>query len=91
MTTTNIPEIRVALLGLQMVLKIGANRIHLQYDSPIVVNAISINRSPNWLMAKWFIPIQEIIEKLEDFRISHIYKEENHEVDMLAKNVGNNI
>lgn len=73
MTNNNVAEIRASLLGLRLEIKMGAKKIYLEGDSLIIINAIRSNRAPNWILAKWLIPIRDIITKMEHFKATHIW------------------
>ncbi|XP_059066430.1 uncharacterized protein LOC131857740 [Cryptomeria japonica] len=84
-STNNLAEFRVALHGIQVGVCSGAWKTHLEGDSLNVVNAIRKNETPCWILNQWLRPIKSLLNDLEDFHISHIYREGNVIADGLAK------
>lgn len=84
-TTNNMADFRAALRGLQEGVNIGARKIHLEGDSLNVVNAIRKNETPSWILNQWLHPIKSLLDGLDDFRISHVYREGNVIANNLAK------
>ncbi|XP_057856405.2 uncharacterized protein LOC131065778 [Cryptomeria japonica] len=85
LATNNEAEFRAALRGLLLGVELGIKKIHLEGDSLKVINAIRQKSTPSWNLNQWLQTILAVLDKVEDFRISHVFIEENTEADRLSK------
>ncbi|XP_059068447.1 uncharacterized protein LOC131858964 [Cryptomeria japonica] len=85
MATNNEAEFQATLRGLQLGIELGIKRIHLEGDSLNVINDIHGNQTPSWHLNLWLQPMVDLLETVEEFQISHIYREGNMAVDRLSK------
>ena len=83
--TNNIAECQAALLAVQLAIKDGIEKIHLEGDSLITVQAISKMSVNAWHLQPIINLIEQELTKFEDFKISHIRREGNKDADMLSK------
>ena len=70
--------------GLQLCLKLRICKIHIEGDSQIVLNAIRLKKTPNWLLNSKLQEVLILLEQFEEINISHIYREGNLLADELA-------
>ncbi len=83
--TNNTAEYSSLILGLEKCLEKGIPRVQIYMDSQLVVRHITgIYRVKNSRLLHFYRKAQTLLKKLEDFRISHIPREENQEADCLA-------
>ncbi|GLJ10967.1 hypothetical protein SUGI_0139020 [Cryptomeria japonica] len=85
LATNNEVKFRAALRSLQLGVESGIQKIHLESDSLNVINVVHKKSMPSWHLNQWLRPILALLEKVEDFHISHVYREGNVEEDKLFK------
>ena len=83
-TSNNLAELEALCQGVKLCHKLNLTKVVIEGDSQIIVNAIRKRSTPNWVLNSHLVEILSIIDKLEDYRICHIYREGNHLADQLA-------
>ncbi|GLJ47976.1 hypothetical protein SUGI_1013090 [Cryptomeria japonica] len=53
----------------------GLTNLDVERDSQVVIRAISSRSGPSWRDNMWTESIKEILENLEDYSLSHVYRE----------------
>jgi len=83
--TNNQAEYQALILALERALELGAKKIAAYADSELLVKQIKGEyKVTNKNIAPLFQKAKELIEQLDSFEITHIYREENQKADMLA-------
>ena len=83
-TSNNLAELRALEEGLLLCIKLGVSKIIIEGDSQIVLNAIRKKSTPNWVINSKLECIVNLLDKFEDTRIEHIFREGNVVADKLA-------
>ena len=83
-TSNNLAELEALHQGIKLCLKFNLFKVCIEGDSQIIVNAIRKRSTPNWVLESQLGVVLSLIDKLEDYRISHIYREGNQLADQLA-------
>ena len=73
--------------GIKLCLKLNLTKVCIEGDSQIIVNAIRKQNTPNWVLDSQLNLVLSLIDKFDDYRISHIYRKGNQLADHLA-NIG---
>lgn len=80
-TSNNLAELRALEEGLLLCTKLGLSNIVIEGDSQIVLNAIRKKSTPNWVLNSKLEHIINLLDKFEDIRVEHIFREGNLEAD----------
>lgn len=75
--------------GLQLGLDLGIEKLIIEGDSQIILNAIRKGNTPNWKINSKLEYALTLIDKFEETIIQHIYREGNKEVDILTNQGAN--
>ena len=85
--TNNLAEFETLEEGLKIYLNLGISKLMIEGDSDIVLNDIRNRSTLNWILNSKLEEIIHLIDKFEDTRIFHIYREGNFKACELA-NIG---
>jgi len=84
--TNNDAECEAAIAGLEIATEIGIHSLCLHSDSQLVVNQILGDfQTRGERLTEYLRKVQSLLGELEHHIIKHITREENYEVDDLAK------
>ena len=83
-TSNNVAELEALYHGLQLCLKLYLSKVIIKGDSQIVLNSIRKCSTPNWVLNSQLEEVLVLIDKLEDYKICHIYREGNQIADQLV-------
>lgn len=76
-TSNNLAELRALEEGLKLYHHLGLSKIFIKGDSQIILNAIRNRATPNWVLNSKLENVISLIDRFEDIRICHIYREGN--------------
>ncbi|GLJ06340.1 hypothetical protein SUGI_0036730 [Cryptomeria japonica] len=82
--SNNVAEITALEEGLKWVIANKQSKVVIEGDSQIILNGINKKIFTNWRLNTWILRIDQLIQKLDDYLIKHIYHEGNHATDFLA-------
>lgn len=83
----NIVEANAALLAIQTAKRLVVRNLQLEGDSQIIVQAIMKGRALHWQIDKIIQITNRQLSEFLKFKISHVPREGNQEVDTQAKEV----
>ena len=83
-TSNNLAELEALFHGLQLCLRLNLPNVIIEGDSQIVLNAIRKCSTPNWVLNSQLEEVLVVLDRLEEYRICHIYREGNLIADNLA-------
>ncbi|XP_057826411.2 uncharacterized protein LOC131038113 [Cryptomeria japonica] len=83
--TNNVVEALIALTTIKIGKKLGAQKVHLEGDSLITIQAIIKESIEAWNLQNSVEKNREELSLCEDFRISHFRRSGNMEADILSK------
>lgn len=86
-TSNNMAKFSALEEGLRICLRLGISKVIIEEDSQIVLNAIRKRSTPNWILNLKLEEVVQLIDKFEDSRICHIFREGNSKANAL-ENVG---
>lgn len=87
--SNNVVECQAVLEVILMAKNLGVKKLHLEGDSQIVVNGIARGQMEAWHLDKHVRRMKLLLCGFEDFKVTHVLREANVEVDKLS-NVGAN-
>lgn len=76
-------ELKALLHGLALAKELGLNRVEIEGDSMIVINAARTGAISNWRLQASLEIILNLISKFESTTANHIFCEGNFKVDEL--------
>ena len=83
--TNNIAEYNALILGLQRAISLKIKKLNIQGDSLLVVNQIiGKYRVKNDVLKKLHAIACELLSKIEEYTIKHVYRKDNTDADSLA-------
>ena len=82
--SNNMAELEALEKGLRLCYKLRIHKIHIEGDSQIVLNAVRLKKTPNWVLNSKLQEVLILLEHFEEINISHIYREGNSLADELA-------
>ncbi|XP_057863436.1 uncharacterized protein LOC131071568 [Cryptomeria japonica] len=82
--TNNEAEVNTTFLAVPMVRKLGVVNLHLEGDSQIIVHAILKRGADDWKIDKVIQSIKRLLSTFQRFKLSHVLREGNWEVDLQA-------
>ena len=83
--TNNEAEYRAAILGLEAVVRHGAQEVTLRSDSELMVRQLTgIYRVKKANIRPLFTRVKELLGGFERFVVEHVYREDNRIADALA-------
>ncbi|XP_059066687.1 uncharacterized protein LOC131857916 [Cryptomeria japonica] len=88
--TNNEAEIQAAFLATKLPSNMKVQRLHLEGDSQIVVNAIARGNTPCWKLNRWVAMIREKLNTFVEFCVTHIRRGANALAVMLS-NIGSEL
>ena len=80
-TSNNLVELEVLEAGLNLCLEVGITKVVIEGDSQIILNMIRKRSTPNWVINSRLEFFLNLIDRFEDYRICHIYREGNSIAD----------
>ncbi|XP_015054773.1 uncharacterized protein LOC107001123 [Solanum pennellii] len=83
--TNNKAEIEAAIFCLSWTLELGYSNILLDLDSPLVVEWINQQPTPQWNLIIQLGRLQNLIRQTQNFKCTHVYREKNWVADALSK------
>ena len=83
-TSNNLAELEALEEGLKLCQFLGLSKIISEGNSQIVLNAIRNRGTLNWVLNSMLEEVINLIDRFEDIRIYHIFREGNQKVDLLA-------
>ena len=83
-TYINLVELTTLEEGLKICQHFGLSKLVIEGDSQIVLNAIRNKSTPNWVLNSKLEEVIHLLDRFEDIRICHIYREGNKKADLLA-------
>ena len=92
LTTNNIVEYEVVLLGLQKLRALGVRRCIIKSDSQVVVGHIEktfMAKEPEFV--KYLMAVRRMEKHFTGFSLRHVARDENTKVDELAKAAAQNL
>lgn len=75
--SNNIAELEALIEGLNLSINLGIKKLIIEGDSQIILNAIKNPETPNWKIKSKLEYAITLLNKLEEIRIQHIYREGN--------------
>lgn len=87
--SNNIAKLEALKEGLKLSLKHGIQKLIIEGDSQIILNALRKLSTPNWCINSKLEMVFPLLYLFEEIRFQHIYREGNKEVGLLA-NIGVN-
>ncbi|XP_057823669.1 uncharacterized protein LOC131035913 [Cryptomeria japonica] len=72
------------LWGLKMANNIGIKHLEIEGDSKVIIDSIKGKASAGWKVEPILRDIRQLLVKLEDFTIDHIFREGNRAADSMA-------
>ena len=83
--TNNIAEYNALILGLRRAIRLKIKKLNIRGDSLLVVNQIIGKYSvKNDALKKLHAIACELLSKIQEYTIKHIYRKDNTEADSLA-------
>ena len=83
--TNNIAEYKALILGIQLSMKYNAKKTLFKSDSELMVKQIKGEyKVKNMQLKLLFTEAQDLLKKLPNWGIMHVFREENKEADLLA-------
>ncbi|XP_059067669.1 uncharacterized protein LOC131858447 [Cryptomeria japonica] len=82
--TNNNAEVQAAMLATDLAVNMKVEKVHLEGDSQVVVNAIMKGVTPNWRLNKFITLICSKLKTFQDFCISHVRRSGNVIADRLS-------
>lgn len=82
--SNNNAELEVLCFGLQLCIQNGIDLVEIEGDSQLCVQAIILGDSPNWRIGNWIGSIKELLGRLNNFSLGHVYRGANKAVEFLA-------
>ena len=87
-TTNNKAEYEALLKGLELAKSLGAESVLVQRDSQLVIGQVNgMYKAKEERMKKYLNKVRRLIKKFSEAHFVQIPREENMEVDILAKEV----
>ena len=83
-TSNNLAEIEALQEGIKLCHKIGLTKVIIEGDSQIVLNTLRKRSTPNWVLNSKLEEILSLIDKLEVYQITHIFRQGNQIANELA-------
>ncbi len=84
-TTNNVAEYTALVTALEEALALGGRKVHVFADSELIVRQINGQyRVKNERLKPLYREARGLIERFDEFRITHIARERNAEADRLA-------
>ncbi|XP_015075597.1 uncharacterized protein LOC107019727 [Solanum pennellii] len=83
--TNNQAEIQAASHGLDWCIQHGYRKIHLEVDWELVTHWLLNQTNPPWNLQQYILEIHNLVHQLEQFKLTHIYREANNTADRLSK------
>lgn len=74
-------------MATELAINMKIQRLHLEGDSQVVINAIAKGNTPSWKSSHWVEIIREKLNLFEEFRVSHIRRGANVVANLLS-NIG---
>ncbi|XP_059063997.1 uncharacterized protein LOC131856333 [Cryptomeria japonica] len=72
------------LWGLKMANDIGIKHLEIEGDSKVIIDSIKGKASAGWKVEPIMRDIRQLLVKMEDFTIDHIFREGNRAADSMA-------
>ncbi|XP_059078222.1 uncharacterized protein LOC131876763 [Cryptomeria japonica] len=85
--SNNVAEITALEEGLNWVIENNHLKVVIKGDSQIILNGVTKKYFTNWRLNERIPRINQLLKKLEDYQVKHIYREGNHVADILANQV----
>ena len=82
--SNNLTEIEALIKGLNLSRELGINKLVIEGDSQIILNALRKRKTPNWTLNSKLEYALAIVDQFEETNIKHIYREGNREVNNLT-------
>ena len=83
--TNNVAEYEGLLMGLEEVLRLGGKRLRVESDSELLVRQLNgVYRVKNEKLSRLHQHAQELLRRLDAYRIIHVRREKNRAADRLA-------
>ncbi|GLJ43799.1 hypothetical protein SUGI_0911820 [Cryptomeria japonica] len=82
--SNNVAEITALEEGFNWVIANNHLKVVIEGDSQIILNGVTKKSFTNWRLNEWIPRIDQLIKKLEDYQVKHIYHEGNCVADLLA-------
>lgn len=84
-TTNNVAEYQALLHGLQLAQELGGTEIQVFCDSELIVKQINgLYRVKNAKLKPLYAQAIACIRDFSQAKVSHVYREENHQADALV-------
>ena len=83
-TTNNLAEFTALEEGLQSCINLGISKLIIEGDSQIILNALRNRATPNWILNSRLLEVLSLLDKFEEIKFCHIYREGNSKADILA-------
>ena len=83
-SSNNMAEFLALEEGLNICLQLGISKLIIEGDSQIILNAIRKRSTPNWILNSRLQEVILLLDKFEELKICHIFREGNSEADVLA-------
>ncbi|CAL1363288.1 unnamed protein product [Linum trigynum] len=84
--TNNVAEYEALLRGLRIAMGMGVMRLHICSDSLLVVNQVLENyEAKEEALAKLADEVKGVLSQLEEWKLEHVKREDNHHADALSK------
>ncbi|GLJ43766.1 hypothetical protein SUGI_0911140, partial [Cryptomeria japonica] len=80
----NITEARALLHGVKLAFHLGIEKIHIEGDSQLITSSLSSHKIVSWEIQYILGEVWKLLPRLQDFKISHCFREGNKLADWLS-------
>ncbi|GLJ49414.1 hypothetical protein SUGI_1046130 [Cryptomeria japonica] len=82
--TNNEAKALAVVRGIKFCVDQGYDKVEVEGDSQIIINAVIKQSSPNWKLQQYMEDIRQNLNRIHQYKITHVYREANRAADMLA-------
>ncbi len=83
--TNNVAEYKALISGLRMAVEVGCAELNIFLDSELIVRQLTGRyKVKNATLKPLFLQVQQLLQRLERFTITHVPRSENSRADELA-------
>ncbi|XP_059078011.1 uncharacterized protein LOC131876591 [Cryptomeria japonica] len=82
--TNNETKDLAMVRGIKFCVDQGYSKVEIEGDSQIVINAVIKQTTPNWKLQQYLDDIKQNLNRIQQYKITHVYREANRAADQLA-------
>ncbi|XP_059073731.1 uncharacterized protein LOC131874396 [Cryptomeria japonica] len=82
--TNNEVETLAMVRGIKFCVDQGYSKVEIEGESQIVINAVIKQKTPNWKLHQYLDDIKQNLNRIQQYKITHVYREANRAMDQLA-------